>query len=284
MGSLIYKLLKAAENIELSEFGHLLIPICKEKVLSPEKKESIKNYIKREQEIREYTIEFLKQKIRVYHAPKNIFLGLYGIDPDKEIYSNETISGREGSIIVISILKEWTLHEKLENIFVKSLVVVRNLKKTFEITDSETGAYLFGWLVESIVRDVIGLQGIRQLLGPIESRQKVEFHLSKAPEKRCTIVSSSQYKGEYLQSLSSRAAVCYRYGQPSVTMLFPKRKNTPIFGDDINSWAHELYHMTENIRGMTRREEYLWDYQVMVEVMWSSLSILKYNVKEKLCH
>ena len=285
MGSLINKILKITKDIELSEFGHTLIPIKEKKEeLSPEKKESIKAYIKREQEIREYTIEFLKRKIRVYHAPRNIFLGLYGIDPSKELYNNETLSGKEGSVSVMSILKEWSLTQKLENIFVKSLVMVRDLKRTFGIKDPEVCAYLFGWIIECVVRDVIGPQGIRQLLGPLERNKKVEFELSKAPGKKCIIVSANQYGEEYLQFQSSRAAVFYRYGHPVLTMLLPRRKGTPLFGDDINSWAHELYHMTENVMGMTGREEYLWDYQVMTELMWSSVSVLKYNVQKKLWH
>ena len=272
------------------KLGYLLFPTKKEKEkkeggeLSPERKESIKNYIKREQEIREYKIEFLKRTIRVYHAPKNIFLGLYAINPDKELYSNETLSGKEGSISVMSILKEWSLHEKLEKIFIKSLVVVRDFKKTFGIVDPEVCAYLFGWIVECVTRDIIGLQGLKQLLGSIESNKRIEFELSKAPKKKCVIVSASQEGDNYLQFQSSRAAVFYRYGEPTITMLFPRSrsKGTPVFGDDINSWAHELYHMTENIMGITERGEYLWDYQVMTELMWSSLPILKYNIKKKL--
>lgn len=80
---------------------------------------------------------------------------------------------------------------------------------------------------------------------------------------------------------TTNGAVESRIGKKIQILRIPRKKTNFIYRD-INTWAHELYHMTENTIGILNRKNYAWEVDILVNYVHESLPILKYNLKGKL--
>lgn len=221
-----------------------------------------------------YDLSIFSERLRTYCCPMEIFKGVYGITPNIEGYDFNTNTNGEKVITLLSTLSE---HKKLEWIFRKTFNLVINLVKHKGILDSETEAYVFGYLVSEQINDFISIDN---LLEDIENKKLISGIIKE--KVRYIMLSSGIYKDKednvvYQISSMANGTVQSLVGKNKFIMMIPRSKKRSL-KSDLNIWSHELYHISRNSYGVLNMDYYRLE-DLLVDYMNISLPILKNLVK-----
>ena len=245
-----------------------------------EKKENVKEYIEENRKIKDYHIDFIDFRFTVNMSTSIIFKGIYGFEVNEAFeYSVETDNDENKTIMCI--LKESTPYHKLVTILLKTYSLIRYIKKITKINDNETEAYLYGFIVSNICKDFMGIYTFESLLSFIKAEPTVEWRLERCPEFKYCITSIVSKENISEISKTAVATVITKKGYQKQLLIMPKKKHSTIW-DDINTWSHELYHITRNTHGILGDDKYIWPEQILREYIENSLPVLKYMIGEKL--
>lgn len=249
-----------------------LLKLFKKEQITEEKKSKVSEYLKKHDKHKTYIIEFLKEQFSVYMCDYVVFKGVYGLDSREEGFEYSLRNNSSGP--VITILDEGSIFVRVDTIFRKTYKLVERICDSHDIVDSETPAYMFGYLIENILKDFIGIQGLRELLKNVDPQKEIT---GESYGIKYTLLSTKGKDWGY----TTNGEVESKVGKKIQILRIPRKKTNSIYRD-INTWAHELYHMTENTIGILSRKNYAWDVDILVNYVHESLSILKYNLKGKL--
>lgn len=275
MKKFIEYLLKISKKLEKAEFSELI------NKMSNKRKETLKNYVDKHRITKDYYIEFLSKRISVFMCTYSIFKGIYGIDVEGEGFRYNTNITTRNESYAICIPWEYSKLDKLKIIFLKIYMIIKDIKKDYKINDSEAEAYLFGYLVKSIVLDFIGLNGLREILSEVNKEEKIiKTTLNRDEEFKIIISSFGKYEDDIINNRASGVTISTK-GIKKQVILIPRGKNRLIW-NDIDILSHEIYHATRNTRGIIGDEVYLWDEDILLEYFDKSLPVLKFLVKNKL--
>lgn len=263
------KLLEFLEKIERRELG-----------LAPTEKKLLDNYVKNNRKTKDYCIEFLGYRFSVYCCSKLVFKGIYGFSN----YSRsgiETFSKNEGATL-LCLDKDDDPYDIFITIFVKSWSLVGNIKKIFDIKDSETEAYLYGWAVSSIVRDFIGEKGLKELFGSVEERKTIYREFDYASYVSYIMSATGVYRDVNWDVITGASgSVFSRTGLNQLLILIPRSTRSSAYSV-INTFAHELYHLVKDAYGIFGYESYTFKDSIVKECVENCLPVLKYLLKKKL--
>lgn len=176
---------------------------------------------------------------------------------------------------MITILSNLTTKEKVKWIFRKTSKFVNIITSSRGIVDSETEAYIFGYLVSQQLLDFIHIEDL--LLG-IEKKKEISGKLSKG-DLSYVMSTFRTYYDKINKNIIKIAPppvdgmVYSTAGERKFIMMIPKRKRMTK-SELLNTWSHELYHIARNSFGVMNRE-YFYLEDILVEYMEKSLPILK---------
>lgn len=235
-------------------------------------KELYKSSLLKENKVIEntYDLPIFFTRLRTYCCSIEVFKGVYGISPNIEGYDFNTNVNGDKIITLLSTLSE---HEKLEWIFRKTLNLVINLVRYRDILDSETEAYIFGYLVSEQVNDFISIDN---LLINIKDEKLISGTIKE--KVKYVMLSSGIYKDKednivYQISSMANGTVQSLVGKNKFIMMIPKSKRRNL-KSDLNIWSHELYHISRNSYGVLNMDYYRLE-DLLVDYMKISLPILK---------
>ncbi len=221
-----------------------------------------------------YDLSIFSERLTTYCCSPEVFKGVYGILPKQEGY--ELNNSNKGDYI-ITILSTLTEQEKLEWIFKKTYELVKDMVGLKKILDSETEAYLFGYLVSEQLHDFVTIKDVIKDIKPQKLvRGSVRGGVS------CVMLSSGIYKDSknnltYKISNTSRGTVQNYVGKNEFIMMIPRSKNYSL-KTNLNIWSHELYHIARNSYGLLNRDYYNMS-DLLIDYMKISLPILKTLLK-----
>lgn len=226
-----------------------------------------------------YSLECFNKTITVYcmNNEKSI-RALFNLGKDYKITNNDFgINGKGNRSIIL--FKDLSELDRLKWIFRKSYAVVKDITSSLGILDSETEAYMFGYLVSNQIKDFIY---IYNLLNGIKSCKKIIDNVGN--EVDSVIYSGGVYKDESFQNtfrlgLSADGSVRWCKGVKKFIVLVPKSRNRRI-KRDLEIWSHELYHLARNSYACLN-DRFLSTEDLLERYMEISLPVLKYMIWTK---
>lgn len=215
---------------------------------------------------------YLITRLTTIQCSLEAFKGLYGIIPRSEGYELAVNNRRS---YLITILSNLTTKEKVKWIFRKTSKFVNIITSSRGIVDSETEAYIFGYLVSQQLLDFIYID---DLLLEVEKKKEISGKLSKGDVSYVMSTSGIYYDKTDKDIIRIgpppvNGMVYSRAGKKKFIMMIPKsRKVTK--SELLSTWSHELYHIARDSFGVMNRE-YFYLEDILVEYMEKSLPILK---------
>lgn len=265
----VKKLLKFLEKIEIRELG-----------LASTEKKLLDNYVKNNRKTKDYCIEFLGYRFSVYCCSKLVFKSIYELS-NYSRFGIETFTKDEGATL-LCLDKDDDPYDIFITIFVKSWSLVGNIKNMFNIKDAETEAYLYGWVVSSIVKDFIGEKELKELFVSVEERKTIYCEFDYASYVSYIMSATGIYKDiNWDVRTWASGSVFSRTGLNQLLILIPRSTRSSAYSI-INTFAHELYHLVKGAYGIFGYEKYTFKDLIVKECVESCLPVLKYLLKKKL--
>lgn len=217
--------------------------------------------------------------ITVQSGPSKYFTRSLGLSPDK--YGYDCIKPASCRYL-ICIYTDSDTTKTWEWIIRKAGVLVKDIVANRGICDSETEAYLFGYIVSEILWRRVSL---REVLSGVSPKRKIIYDLPKTDTK-IHFTTSKKYT-----ETSDGGGVCFRIPHDSIGCVqsymgsheFVVMFNANLIDSPkgcVSVWAHELYHLARNTYGILNSDYYRFP-DLLEMYVGASMGILKYMLWKK---
>ena len=224
-----------------------------------------------------YPLECFNKRVVVYCAKEEAIRAIFNMQKNYKITNNDIGVNGKGDTTII-LFQELSDLDKLKWIVRKSYAVVKDITSSLGILDSETEAYMFGYLVSNQMKDFVY---IYNLLNDIHSNKKIK---DTSNNVESIIYAGSSYKDETLRntfnlSYNADGSVKWYKGIKKFIVLVPKSRGRRI-KRDLEIWSHELYHLARNSYACLN-DKYLATEDLLERYVEISLPVLKYMIWTK---